>query len=95
MGSYDGVELCDSIVIYIQSLLESTLEKDQMGLYQDNGLIILCNIDSQQTDRIRKKNIRIFKSIDFKIEITTNLTEVDFLDITFNLECLPTVQKTI
>ena len=30
--------------------------------------------------------ISIFKSIDFKIEITTNLTEVDFLDVTFNLE---------
>lgn len=28
----------------------------------------------------------ILKSIDFKIEITTNLTEVGFLDITFDLE---------
>ena len=26
------------------------------------------------------------KSIDFKIEITKNLTEVSFLDVTFNLE---------
>ena len=30
--------------------------------------------------------ISIFKSIDFKIEITTNLTEVNCLDVTFNLE---------
>ena len=35
---------------------------------------------------IQKNIISIFKSIDFKIEITTNLTEVDFLDVTFNLE---------
>ena len=86
MGSYDSAELCELIGIYIQSLLESTLEKDQMSLYRDDGLIILRNINSQQTDKIRKKTISIFKSIDFKIEITTNLREVDFLEVTFNLE---------
>ena len=82
MGSYDGVELCESIRIYVQSLLENSLEKDQMGLYRDDGLINLRNINNQQTDKIRKKIISIFKSIDFKIEITTNLTEADFLDVT-------------
>ena len=86
MGSYDGAELCESIRIYVQSLLENSLEKDQMGLYRDDGLINLRNINNQQTDKIRKKIISIFKSIDFKIEITTNLTEVNFLDVTFNLE---------
>ena len=30
--------------------------------------------------------IRIFKNINFKTEIVTNLTEVDFLGVTFNLE---------
>ena len=86
MGSYDGVEHCELIGIYIQSLLESSLEKDQMGLDRDDGLIILRNINNQQTDKIRKKVISAFKSIDFKIETTTNLTEVNFLNVTFNLE---------
>ena len=27
----------------------------------------------------------IFKNIDFKTEVVTNLTEVDFLDVIFNL----------
>ena len=35
---------------------------------------------------MRKKIISVFKNIDFKIEIVTNLTEVDFLDVTFRLE---------
>ena len=78
MGSYDGAELCEVIGIYIQYLLESTLEKALMGLYQNEGLTILRNTNSQLTDKIRKKIISIFKSIDFKIEITANLTEVDF-----------------
>ena len=86
MGSYDCAEYCELIGIYIQSLLESSLEKDQMGLDRDDGLIILRNINNQQTDKIRKKVISIFKSIDFKIETKTNLTEVNFLDVTFNLE---------
>ena len=57
-----------------------------MGLYRDDGLFILRKINKQQIERVWKKIISIFKNIDFKIEIVTNLTEVDFLDITFNLE---------
>ena len=60
MGSYDGAELCEMIGIYIQSLLESTLEKDLMGLYRDNRLIIIRNTNSQQADKIQKKIISIF-----------------------------------
>ena len=54
-----------------------------MGLYRD---VILCNINNQQTQKIRKQIISIFKSIDFKVEIKTNLTEFNFLDVAFNLE---------
>ena len=35
---------------------------------------------------MRIKIISVFKYIEFKIEIVTNLTEVDFLHVTFNLE---------
>ena len=55
-----------------------------MGLYKDDGLLITYYL--QQTDRKQKKIISIFKNIDFKIEMVTNLTEVDFPDVTFNLE---------
>ena len=57
-----------------------------MGLYRDDGLIILRNINNQQTDKMLKKIISIFRTTDFEIEITTNLTEVDFFDVNFNLE---------
>ena len=57
-----------------------------MGLYRDNWLFILRKINKQQTYRVLKKIISIFKNIDFKIEIVTNLTEAEFLDVTFNLE---------
>ena len=83
MGNYDGAEVWELIG---KSLLTNILSKDNMGLYRDDGLFILRKINKQQTDKIRKKIISIFKNINFKIEIVTNLTEVDFLDVTFNLE---------
>ena len=43
-------------------------------------------MNNQQMDKIRKNIISIFKSVDFKIEITINLMEVNFFDVTFNLE---------
>ena len=86
MCSYYDVELCELIGIYTQFLLERTLEKDQMGLYRNDELIIFHNINSQQTEKEEKNIIRIFKSIDFKIDIKTKLTEFNFLDVTFNLE---------
>ena len=54
-----------------------------MGL---DRIVILRYINHQQTHKILKKIISIFESINFKIEITANLTEVNFLDVTFNLE---------
>ena len=86
MGRYDGTELCELIGKYIQSLSINILSKDNMGLYRDNGLFILRKINKQQIERVWKKIISIFKNIDFKIEIVTNLTEVDFLDVILNWE---------
>ena len=88
MGSFDGAELCELIGIYIQSLLTDSIElitTENIGLYRDDGLILLRYINRQQTDRLRKRVIKKFQSIGFKIEIVTNLQEVDFLDLTFNL----------
>ena len=47
--------------------------------------MIQKDINGQQIDQLRRKIIKIFKEIGFKIGIETNLEIVDFLDITFNL----------
>ena len=88
MSSFDGAEFCELIGIYIQSLFTDSIElitKENIGLYRDDELILLRNISSQQTDILRKRIIKKFQNIGFKIEIVTNLQEVDFLDVTFNL----------
>ena len=85
MGSYDGAEICELVGIYILSHLTTFIGKKDVGLYRDDGLIILQQSNGQQTDRIRKRIIEKVKSFGFKIEIMTNLPEVDFLDTTFDL----------
>ena len=86
MDSFDSAEICELEGLYIQSNLENILSKTNFGLYRNNGLILLRNLNDQQIDKKRKTIIKMFKDIGFSIDIQTNLKEVDFLDITLNLQ---------
>ena len=71
--------------IYISSLIKE-LGISNVGLYRDDGLGIIRNLNKRNTDLMRKKIIKIFKDTGFDIEIETNLKQVNFLDITFDLD---------
>ena len=85
MRSYDGAEVCELVGIYLLSLLANITDKNNSGLYRDDGLIFLRNMNGQTMDRVRKNVTKIFKEVGFKIEIQTHLKIVNFLDLTFNL----------
>ena len=85
MGSYDGAEICELVGIDILTRLATIIKKSDCGLYRDDGLVILRNVNGQQIDRTRKNLIKIFKDVGFSTDIETNSKVVDFLDITFNL----------
>ena len=85
MGSNDGAEICELTGIYILLQLSNLLPREDIGLYRDDGQILLRNTNGQLMDRIRKNLIKLFKLIGFKIEIRTNLKTVKSLDVTFNL----------
>ena len=85
MGSYNGADVCELVGIYLLSLLANIIDKNSSGLYRDDGLIFLCNVNGQKTDRVRKNVIKVFKEVGVKIEIRTHLTIANFLDVTFNL----------
>ena len=82
MGRYDGAEICG---IYILSHLSTITDKNDCGLYRDDGLLVLHNVNEQPIDRVRKNAIQWFKDINLPIDIETNLKIVNFLNITFNL----------
>ena len=52
LGSYDVAEICELVVIYTLSKLENITSKDDIGLYRDDGLILLRELNGQQTDKI-------------------------------------------
>ena len=85
MGTFDGAEICKLVRLYVQSKLEKIFPKSNFGLYRDDGLALLRNLNRQQSDKVRKKIIGVFKDIGFSLEIETNLKEVDFLDVSLNL----------
>ena len=56
-----------------------------VGLYRDDGLAAINNANDPRLYRIKKDIIVLFKEERLSIIIETNLFEVDFLDVTFNL----------
>ena len=47
--------------------------------------MVLRNANGQKTDRTRKYIIKVMKDLGFQTEIERNLKEVNFLEVTFNL----------
>ena len=66
--------------------LTTIVEKDQIGLYRDDGLLVVHNANGPMLDRLRKDIIKLFKDEELNITIDTNLKVTDFLDVTFDLE---------
>ena len=85
MGSHDGPEVCELIGIFILSHLTKLIDQNDIGLYGVDGLVVVKNLNGEQTDKPGKRIIHVFKNFGFKIEIKTNLFEVLFLDVTFSL----------
>ena len=50
MGSCDGAEICELVDIYILSHLTTFIGKNDVGLYRDDELIILRQLNGQQTE---------------------------------------------
>ena len=86
MGSYDGVEVCGLKSLYLSSKLAPVIGTKNIGLYRDDGLVVIHHANGPKMDRIRKDIIALFKSEGLSITIDTNLIETDFLDVSFNLE---------
>ena len=86
MGCYDGAEVCELVGIYILNKLSNIIDKDSIGLYRDDGLGVFERLSGLQIERKRKNIIKVFKMCGLSITVITNITSVDFLDVTFNLK---------
>jgi len=85
MGSYDGAEICELVGLYFLNELSKHFDKDDIGLYRDDGLCCFRNLSGPQMDKVKKKIIKIFKDNGLAITTECNLTVTDFLDVTLDL----------
>ena len=58
MSSFEGAEKCELVGLFLLDRLASVLEKENVGLYRDDGLALLRNNSGKMMERTRKKITR-------------------------------------
>ena len=86
MGAYDGAEVCELVSTYMLNLLSKKYNKNDFGLYRDDGLTVLKNKSGPQSEQVKKNIQKIFKKHGLDIIIQCNMKVVNYLDVTFNLK---------
>ena len=85
MRGYDSSQIADLVGLYISNMLARIINPQQVGLYRDDGLLYIPNSNGPLSSSIQKRIIRAFKFWGFKIEISSNIKIVNFLDVTLDL----------
>ena len=51
MGSYDGAEVCELIDIFMLSLIGNIYNRNNIGLYRDDGLTVFKNTSNPISEK--------------------------------------------
>ena len=55
MSAHGGAEVCESMDIFVLSLLNKHINKNYTGLYMDDNLAILSNNSGPDAEKIKEK----------------------------------------
>ena len=86
MEAYDGAEVCKLAGIFMLNKISKKYDKNDIGLYRDDGLVVFKNISGPESERIKKNFQSLFEKYGLEIIIECNEKVVDFLHVTFNLK---------
>ena len=86
MGAFDSAQVSDLVGIYILHFLSRSFQMRNIGLYRDDGLMVVEKSNGPLVSRWQKRLYNAFKLLGLKIEITANVKEVNYLDLTLNLD---------
>ena len=75
--------MCEIVGTYILNQLRDTFKHHSVKLYRDDGLAVVKGLFDPETERKKKRFIKIFKNCGLKITIKGNLIILSFLDVTF------------
>ena len=62
------------------------MNKEDVGLYCDDGLSIFKNLLRPEIERKKKSIVKKFKKCGLSLVVDINLKTVNFLDVTFDLD---------
>ena len=85
MGFYDRAEICELVGLYLLNQLCNVIKKSGIGSYRYYRHSVINNANGPKLDRIRKDITALIKKESLSVTIETNLLEIDFLDVAFNL----------
>ena len=57
MGAYDGAEVCELVGIFMLNKISEKYNKNDVGLYRDDGLAVFKNMSGPESERIKKNFI--------------------------------------
>ena len=57
MGSYDGAVVCELAGLFMLIELSKNFDKDNIGLYRDDGLSVFKNYNGHENDKVQKEMI--------------------------------------
>ena len=86
MGSYDGAEVCELVGLFILNSLSKKFGNDNVGLYRDDGLVLLKGSSKRIADKARKELHKLFKELQLRITADLCNQTVNFLDLNLNLK---------
>ena len=90
MEAYDGAKVWQAFLVGelvgMLNKISEKYDKNDIGLYRDDGLAVFKNISGPESERIKKNFQSLFKKYGLEIIIECNKKVVDFLDVTFNLK---------
>ena len=70
---------------YILNILSKKYNKNDFGLYRDDGLAVSKNQSGTQSEQVTKNIQKTFKEHGLDIFIKCNMKVVNYRDVTFNL----------
>ena len=89
MGSLDSAEVSEIVGLFLLNQMTTRIqeiEPGKIGLYRDDGLMMLKTKSGRAKEQIIKKIHKIFGEQGLKITIASAGHSVDFLDVNMNLE---------
>ena len=86
MGGYHGAESCELVGLYMLNEIAKFVPAQNVGLYRDDGLMVIKKQPRQKAEKLKKKLHKFAKDIGLGLEIEGPMQCTDFLDISLDLK---------